>query len=239
MKDKAIFFTVYKRLEYLKPTLEQWRKVRALDKYNIYFRIEPSDVVEDIVEEINKFANDVNTEVRTILNLEKQGCARNTWNGFNDLFNKYNFVILTEDDILPSTDVAEYFDFLERKYKDDNQVAVISANYEFAGYEPYSVSRVDIFRGQIWGTWKNVWNEYIKNTWDFDYSTSVDGGPSGWDWNLTLRVLPQNNLRSIVPHSARSQHIGVNGIHCDESMFDSTQMKSFKLERAWKELEEV
>ena len=239
MKDKAIFFTAYKRLEYLQPTLEQWRNVRGLNKYDIYFRIEPSDIVEDVVEEINKFSNDVNTDVRTILNFERQGCARNTWNGFNDLFNNYNFVILTEDDILPSTDVAEYFDFLERKYRDDNEVAIISANYEFPEHDPYKVSRLDIFRGQIWGTWKNMWENYIKDTWDFDYSTSVDGGPSGWDWNLTLRVLPQNNLKSIVPHASRSQHIGVNGIHCDESIFDATQMKSFKLERAWKELEEV
>lgn len=239
MRDKALFFTVYKRIEYLIPTLEQWRNVRDLDKYDIYFRIDPSDKTEQVVEEINKFSNDVNTDVRTILNLEKQGCARNTWNGFNDLLSKYDFVILTEDDILPSTDVLEYFTFLERKYRDDKEVAVISANYEFEGYDPYTVSKVDIFRGIIWGTWKNVWENYIRDTWDFDYSTAENGGPSGWDWNLTLRVLPKNNLKTLVPHSARSQHIGVHGIHCGPEIFDVTQMKSFKLERAWKELQEV
>ena len=239
MKDKAIFFTVYDRIRYLIPTLEQWRKVRGLENYDIYFRIEPSRITEDIVEEINKFSHDVNTDVRTILNLEVQGCARNTWNGFNDLFNKYDFVILTEDDILPSTDVLEYFAFLERKYRDDEEVAVISANYELEGYDPYLVSKVEIFRGIIWGTWRNMWERYIKDTWDFDYSTGENGGPSGWDWNLTLRVLPKNNLKTLVPHSARSQHIGVHGIHCQPEIFDSTQMQSFKLERPWKELQEV
>lgn len=236
---KGIFFTVYNRIEYLKSTLEQWKNVRGIENYDIYFRVDPSDITEDIIEEINNFSNNINTNTKTILNLEKQGCAKNSWNGFNDLFKSYDFVILAEDDILPSTDVLEYFTFLERKYRDDNEIAAISANYEFSGYEPYAVSRVNIFRGQIWGTWKNVWEKFIKDTWDFDYSTGVNDGPSGWDWNLTLRVLPQNNLKIIVPHSSRSQHIGVNGIHCDMYLFDETQMKSFKLERPWKELQEV
>jgi len=243
MRNKAIFFTVYNRIEYLKPTLEQWRYVKNLEHYDIYFRIDPSEKTEDIVEEINKFSNDVNVNIKTILNLEKQGCAKNTWNGFNHLFNThtntYDFVILAEDDILPSTDVADYFSFLERKYKDDKEIAVISANYEFPDNEQYSVSRVPIFRGQIWGTWKNIWNEFMKDTWDFDYSTGVDGGPSGWDWNLSLRVLPDNNLKTLVPHSSRSQHIGVNGIHCEPEIFEGTQLKSFKLNRPWKDLSEV
>lgn len=239
MRDKAIFFTVYNRPEYLQPSLEQWQNVRGLEKYDIHFRIDPSEKTEEIVDLISKFSKNVNTDVRTIFNLERQGCARNIWGGFNDLFNKYDFLLLAEDDILPSTDVAEYFDFLERKYKDDHEIGFISANYEVLGYDPYKVSRINGFRGQIWGMWKNIWENYVKNDWDFDYSTGVDGGPSGWDWNLGLRVLPKNNLKCIVPHAARSQHIGVVGIHCDETIFDSTQMKSFKPDRAWKELEEV
>jgi hypothetical protein len=239
MKNKAIFFTVHNRPDYLRSTLEQWKVVENLSEYDIYFRIDPSDVTENVVEEINSFSNAISSNVKTILNLEKQGCAHNTWNGFNTLFNDYEFLILAEDDIIPSTDIANYFTFLERKYRNDEEIAVISANYEFPEYDKHSVSRVPIFRGQIWGTWKSIWDSYIKDTWDFDYSSGVDGGPSGWDWNLTLRVLPENNLKCIVPHSSRSQHIGVNGLHCDEEIFDGTQMKSFKSHREWKDLVEV
>jgi hypothetical protein len=239
MNNKAIFFTVYNRVSYLSETLNQWKNVRGIEDYTMYFRVDPSEITERVIDEINNFSSSVKSNVKIILNLEKQGCASNTWNGFNQLFNEYDFVILAEDDILPSTDLLEYFSFLQRKYRDDESVAVISANYEFEGYSPYSVSKVDIFRGQIWGTWKDRWEKYIKDTWDFDYSTGVDDGPSGWDWNLTLRVLPQNNLKTVVPHSSRSQHIGVNGLHCGPEMFDSTQMKSFKIHREWKELIEV
>lgn len=236
MKEKAIFFTVYNRIEYLIPTLEQWLNVDSLDEFDIYFRVEPSDIREDILNEIKLFQNRVGAEVNIILNNEKQGCAKNTWNGFEELFKNYNFVILTEDDILPANDVCKYFNFLEKKYRDDGQVAAISANYEFDGHDESLVAKVPFFRGQIWGTWKNIWELYIRDTWDYAYDTAEDNGPAGWDWNMTLRVFPKNNLVCVVPHAARSQHIGINGIHCDEEVYSKTIMSSFKKERAWKEL---
>jgi hypothetical protein len=104
MKNKAIFFTTYNRPDYLSETLDSWQNVRGIEDYDIYFRVDPSEHTENIIEQISKFSNKINADVRTILNLEKQGCAHNTWNGFDQLFNTYNFVILTEDDILPSTD---------------------------------------------------------------------------------------------------------------------------------------
>lgn len=239
MREKAIFFTVYNRLSYLIPTLEQWRTVEDIDTYDIYFRVEPSEITEKIIEAIHNFKLNINTDVFVILNNERQGCAHNTWNGFDNLLKQYNFVILTEDDILPSSDVCKYFNFLERKYRHDDEVMSISANYEFPNSDPYYVSKIDVFRGQIWGTWKDRWDKYIKDTWDFDYSSGEEGGSSGWDWNLTLRVIPNNNLKTVAPHASRSQHIGVNGLHCDENIFDQTQMNSFKLVRAWKDLTEV
>ena len=239
MKDKVVVFTAYNRDDYLKETLDKWSNVRGLDKYDFYFRIEPSDKTEIITDLIHDFKSKVNTDVFTIHNYQLLGCAMNTWTAFNDLFQKYDFVILAEDDITPSDDVLEYFTFLERKYKSDPEVASISANFEFEGYDRHSVSKIDTFRGQIWGTWKDRWENYIRDTWDFAYNTSVNGGPAGWDWNLSLRVLPKNKLKCVVPHASRSQHIGVNGIHCDQTVFDGTQMKSFRFERPWKDLVEV
>lgn len=239
MRSKAIFFTVLDRVAYLKPTLDKWLEVEDIIDYDIYFRVEPSKMIDNVLEIIEEFRNKVNAHTTVILNDMRQGCAGNTWNGFNELFNRYNFVILTEDDIFPSSDVCKYFTYLENKYKDDYQVAVISANYEFEGYDNELVSKVDIFRGQIWGTWKDRWDQYIRDTWDFAYDTSENGGPAGWDWNLTLRVLPNNNLKTIVPHSSRSQHMGINGLHCNPEIFEDTQMKSFVLKREWNELIEV
>lgn len=239
MKERVVVFTAYNRDDYLKESLDKWSNVRGLDEYDFYFRVEPSDKLEIMTSLINDFKTKTSTDVFIIHNEELLGCGKNTWNAFNDLFKDYNFVILAEDDITPSEDILEYFTFLEKKYKDDQEVAIISANYEFNEYDINYVSRVDFFRGQIWGTWKDCWDKYIRDTWDFAYDTSENGGPSGWDWNLTLRVLPRNKLKSIVPHSSRSQHIGVNGIHCNPDVFDGTRMNSFKFDISWKDLVEL
>jgi hypothetical protein len=236
---KAIIFTVCDRPDYLQRSLDEWLKVYGLEEFDIYFKIEPTPMLEQNVYIIENFRDNVQSKVEIIINNDQQGCGRNTWEAFDLMFQDYNFVILSEDDIHPSKDICKYFNYLEEKYREDDEVAIISANYEYDGYSETNVSKLGIFRGQIWGTWKKYWNDFIKDTWDFKYDSSVDGGPAGWDWNLSLRVLPNNNLKTIAPHSSRSQHIGVEGIHCNKEVFYDTLMKSFKDDYEWKELIEV
>lgn len=239
MKSKCIIFTAYNRPGYLNQTLDKWSEVRGLEDYDIYFKIEPSDRLEHVLNSINYFKTQVKASVEIIINDSVLGCARNTWEALDNMFNKYDFVLLAEDDIVPSRDLAEFFSYLENKYRDDKEVAIISANNEVEGFSSDSVSRIGNFRVHLWGTWKDRWNSYIKDTWDFDYSSGVQGGPAGWDWNLTLRVLPNNNLKSIAPHSSRSQHIGENGIHCNPEVYKDMVMKSFQEDYSWKELVEA
>jgi hypothetical protein len=237
--NKAIVFTVFNRPKYLERSLNEWSKVRSLNEFDFYFKIEPSDVLDQNMYIIDNFKDSTDVNVLTFVNSDIRGCGKNTWEAFDEAFSKYDFVMLAEDDIHPSKDICEFFSYLEKKYRDEEEVAIISANHEFEGYSETSVSKINIFRGQIWGTWKKYWDTYIKDTWDFKYDSSVDGGPAGWDWNLSLRVLPNNNLKTVVPHSSRSQHIGVDGIHCNEVVFFDTLLKSFKDDYDWKELIEV
>lgn len=239
MKSKCIIFTGYNRVGYLNKTLDAWADVRGLEEYDIYFKIEPSDRLGLIMESINRFKSKVNSSVEVLVNETVLGCAKNSWEAIDFMFQRYQFVILAEDDIVPSKDIAEFFTYLENKYRDDEEVAIISANNEVEGFDSVSISKIGNFRVHIWGTWKDTWNKYIRDTWDFDYSSGVQGGPSGWDWNLTLRVLPDNNLKSIAPHSSRSQHIGENGIHCTPEIYKDMIMKSFNEDYSWKELVEV
>lgn len=240
MRDIAVVFTAYNRTDYLEQTLQAWSKVNNIDKFDIYFSVEPSDKVEDIKKMLKDFGDKVYSNVHVKYNKELMGCAKNTWSSLDYLFSKYNFVILAEDDILPSKDIVDYFIYLENKYRDVSDVAVISASNRAGESDPTFVAKTPGFPGLIWGTWAKYWNKYFKDTWDFDYSTGTEENPqSGWDWNLTLRVMPQNNLWSIYPVASRSQHIGVNGIHCDENIFEETTSISFKENHEWKDLVEV
>lgn len=238
LSKKAIVFTSFDRVNYLKQTLESWSKVRYIQEYDIYFKVEPSNKIDEICEVISKFAEQIGNDVNVDINNRVMGCAANTWFALDKTFNDYDFVILAEDDILVSEDVCEYFNYLENKYRDQEEFAIISANTKWDTQDPNSVCKEQSFNGLIWGTWKKYWELYIKDTWDWNYS-SGNGGPSGWDWNLTLRVLPNNNLFSINPLASRSQHIGENGIHCSSDIFNLTQSPSFKNNHEWKDLELV
>lgn len=239
MKEKAIIFTAFYRLDYFKETLFAWSRVEGIKDYDIYFRVEPSRFRSQMIALIDEFSQENSIRCNVILNESQLGCGKNTWLAFDEMFAMYNFVILAEDDIAPSKDLLKFFNYLEAKYRDDEAVAVISANNEVEGFNPAYVSRKSHFRGHIWGTWRKYWNQYIRDTWDFAYDTAVDNGPSGWDWNMGLRVFPQNNLVTISPHSARSQHIGVDGLHSNKDVYEYTYMKSFQNNYEWDELIEV
>jgi GT2 family glycosyltransferase len=238
MKNKAIVFTVYNRTEYLSQTLNAWAKVKDLDQFDIYFRVEPSDKLRQVGDIIKKFANSVKANVHIGVNHKRYGCAKNSYTALDEAFKKYNFVILAEDDIEPSADVANFFSELNNKYMDDKLVGAIVANHEEPGYAVDKVSKVDFFRGLIWGTWKHQWDKYIKDTWDFAYETAGEEGLGGWDWNISLRVFPSNNLKVVVPHASRSQHIGIFGIHSDDKSYYEGIRESFKEDFIWDTLEE-
>ncbi len=234
---KAILFTVFDRVDYLKETLESWSKVDFVEEYDFYFYVEPSELVNEITEAINDFQENFGSRLNIVYNKDVLGTGGNTWRGFNDLFESYDFVILAEDDVVVSKDILRYFDSVEAIYRNEEDVAIISANTKWDTNDASGVIREQGFNGLVWGTWKEYWGKYFKDNWDKDYSS--DPVHSGWDWHLNLRILPSNNLKNINPLASRSNHIGINGMHCDSSIFNETLSPSFKKEHDWLEINEV
>lgn len=227
-KKYAIIFTVYNRGYYLSETLDSWLDVNNLDLFDIYFKVEPSDKLEEILCLIEIFRTKVNTTTYIIINSERLGCAKNTFDAFELMFKNYDFCILAEDDFIVSDDVCQYFVFLENMYKNENRIASITASCSLSkNYHTDKVIKKCTFTGRIWGTWKHIWNTYMRDTWDFGYKHN------GWDWNLSSEVYPKNNLYQIQPMVSRSNHIGVNGIHCDKDIFNQTTSSSFNISNKW------
>ena len=230
---KAIIFTAYDRVEYLHNTLKAWEKVRNIHEYDFFFSVEPSDHRDAICDVISNFEEHTGLSTIVWINYSKLGNPKNTFQCFDELFKDYDFVILAEDDVTPSEDICDYFTYLESKYKDVEDVAIISANTKENGIDPEAITLNPYFNGLIWGTWKKYWDQYFRDTWEFDYTSQT---PGGWDWNLTLRVLPKYNLFTVHPNMSRSQHIGLNGLHCTPDLFEGTQSPSFRENHIWKEL---
>ncbi len=234
---KAVLFTVFNRVDYLKKTLESWSNVDLIKDYDFCFYVEPSDVFKQITDLIYNFEDKTKINFSIHYNEKILGTGGNTWRGFTDSFKKYDFVVLAEDDVIVSKDVLKYFDAAEKMYRDDDEIAVISANTKWDTTDPTGVVREQGFNGLVWGTWKKYWDNYFGPNWDKDYSSDLIH--NGWDWHLNLRIMPNNNLKNINPLVSRSNHIGIKGMHCDENVFDITQSPSFKEENDWLFIKEV
>lgn len=230
-------FTVAGRRDYLRQTLESWLSTELTLVTAVHFFIEPIEV-DEVTPIIDAFATRCHVSVIKHFNKEKLGVLRNPWHLFDHCFRieGANFVILGEDDFLVSPDVLNFLLGMSRSSERSLSTMAICAKWvgKKADKNPSTWHRTTEFTGNIWGTWKTIWHDHLRDTWDFDYSSGkADGTPSGWDWNIQLRVIPNNNLHCIVPTASRSKHIGVTGVHCHEEVFKDTVAWNF-LDEAYK-----
>lgn len=215
---KALVFTVYDRVNYFQQTLYTWRDVRGIEDWDVVFSIEPSPVIQNMIEEISMFMEDKGIKARIIVNPEKYGVLHHPWVALENLFvnDGYEFVVRTEDDLIVSDDILEYFSWAAEEYLNDDDVATVHGmSFSQDATDPNKVSRISGFNPWIWGTWRHHWSEYISPSWDHDYSTFnvYPGNQSGWDWNLNTRVFPALKFVGIYPEMSRVDNIGVHGTH--------------------------
>lgn len=100
------------------------------------------------------------------------GLANSIINGVTDLINRYNRVIVLEDDLVTSTDFLSYMNEALDYYELDEKIWSISGyTFELNFPEEYKSDVYLAYRGCSWGwaTWKDRWE---KVDWEVsDYNT--------------------------------------------------------------------
>lgn len=216
--------TVCGRPQYLAPVLEGWSQVEGVEDWPMIFMVEPTVKKPEMLALLDAFDHPNKLIVENPVRL---GVLRNPHAGLSLAFEKlnYEFVVLAEEDLLPSTCVLQYFDFVSREYRDDTEVLTTGVDPSTVAESPEVVRKIQEFTPWIWATWSDRW-PLISRTWDKNYSS---GEPSGWDWNLTLRVLPDNNLTAVFPGKSLVRNLGeFQGSHADPRDFQSTQKADFQ-----------
>lgn len=223
---KELVFTAYNRPNYFREVVQSWNNVRNLPMWQTTVHLEPSEVQN----EMSELALSLNTQVGIIINTELQGVLTNPWNALDAAFSRgADFVILAEDDVIVSQDVLEYFEWCSIEYQTAYNVLTVNAFSQIGGGKPGHITTEDPkFSPLIWGTWRDRWENYLRDTWDKDYSTgNPDGSEAGWDWNIN-RIIQNNGFTVVKPLQSRADHIGQYfGTHMIPELFDSSRGVDF------------
>lgn len=114
--------------------------------------------------ECRRIAENVDWECNVIKDYSEVnlGCGVRPQSAITNALNKFERVIILEDDCIPSPSFFPYCEELLEKYKDDDRIAYISGLNHF---EEWDCGDADYFftkTGAIWGwaTWRRAWSKY-------------------------------------------------------------------------------
>jgi len=209
----------------LKQALASWEAVRGIENWSFVFMVEPSDRKQEMLDVINDSSLPNKTVVENNIRF---GVLSNPWAGMNWAFEHgADFAFIAEEDVIVSDDILEYVEWCCEVFRDQESCIGVCANNRVAApQDPAQVAQVQRFDPLGWGTWKDCWSSYLRDSWDHGYSS---GSPSGWDHNINLRILPKLNKFFAFPFVSRSDHIGrQEGQHMVEENYEASRAPTFK-----------
>ncbi len=220
---KAFVLTAYNRPEYLRQVLASLKAVRGWEGWHVVFSIDNSPVIPEVVGMIQGwlpfFEECTTTEI--IINEPRLGVLEHPFVVFDRLFREgYDYVLRSEDDLLHGEDVLEYHSWAAERYVEDQSVGIVTAFSADNRSHAEVHRRIGLGSPLLIGTWRDRWENVLRETWDHDYSTGV-ADTRGWDHNIHLRIFPSLGLHAILPNHAKVEHIGVVGEHSTPEIFYS------------------
>lgn len=188
---------------------------------------------------------DWDCEVYTLYENKNSGCKYGPYNAITWFFNNEQQGIILEDDCLPDNSFFRFCDELLEKYKNDNQVFLISGlNFceHFTKKLSSSYSFTKIAHTNGWASWRRAWNdvamEYKNFQGDFtDFlplfiSTKEKrywkklfnqwkkkGFDQAWDYQWLFHIWFNRGV-GIYPSTNMIQNIGLSHFYATHKIFD-------------------
>jgi hypothetical protein len=194
-----ILIFTYKRLESLKNLIESL-KLNTISKYSdiyIFSDGPKTQNEEEKVSEVRVFLKTIDyfANINIIESEKNKGLARSIKEGVNFVFEKYESVIVLEDDLVLSPNFLEYMNFSLKYYKEKSEIFSISG-YSFPfkkKLEDYDFDVFSTLRFWPWGwaTWKNRWSLI---DWSLPQKAQIEGISKIGDDVKSLISKYHNNL---------------------------------------------
>ncbi len=232
----AVLFLVFNRPDTTKQVFEAIRQARPSRLYVAADGAREGKPGEsERVEQVRKIATEVDwpCEVKTLFREKNLGCKKAVSTGINWFFNNEEQGIILEDDCLPSVNFFNYCEELLIRYKNSENIGIISGSYYFFDFTDRAESYYFSVYPYIWGwaTWRRVWEIYdvdmnkynnssslkmIKNSiqtkearsfWFKSFQLVYQKKIDTWDYQLFYSLM-QANLLNIVPTKNLITNIG-------------------------------
>lgn len=252
-----IILFVYNRLDHTQDTLDALENnIIAKDSELFIYSDGPKDSSQvESVQEVRKYIRSVSgfKAVHIIESEHNKGLAKSIIDGVTEIVNKYESIIVIEDDIVTSPFFLEYMNDSLKLYKNINKVMHI------AGYVPElknnDLPETVFYRASTcwgWGTWSDRWagftkdhDIYISEFSEIDiYKFNINGTYDYWSHLLLNKnnkintwaifwyayIFSKNGL-CLHPSKSLVKNIGndATGVHSPKSKIYNTNIKNSKI----------
>lgn len=170
--DIAVALIFFNRPDYLKQTFDAISKVRPTRLYLI--QDGPRNKTDEIlIQECRGVVVNIDweCEVTKIYSDTNLGCGERVYSGLTKVFQREDFAVIVEDDIVISEDFLPFCKELSEKYMNDERIGIISGMNHIGVYKDVPSSYFFARNGGAiwgWGTWRRVWE---KMDWNLDCYT--------------------------------------------------------------------
>ncbi len=171
MKKSPIILFVYNRPHHTKKTVEALQKNQLAKESDLFiFSDGPRIKNDETVIEVRKFIKTiVGFKSVTIIEREENlGLCRSVTAAVSEMFEKYDAVIVLEDDIVAVPGFLTYMNQSLERYRNDSAVWSIAAHSPDVAvpvhysYDNYAAPRFSCWG---WGTWRDRWEQV---DWEYD-----------------------------------------------------------------------
>lgn len=213
---KAILLTAHNRPDYLADVLDSWSTVRGLRDWDFVISIDEVNTEEcrEVILLAQFFQNKKHSNVHILRQSPKLGVLKHPYVVLDSLFDTYDFILRTEDDLIVSDGILEYFEYAAETFEHMPDVKSVHGYNGSPEGKEQVIFAAQGFNPWSFGTWRTSWSD-LRDNWDLDYSTynGTPGNQAGFDWNFNTRVYPQNEWFGVYPEVSRVKNIGLHGVH--------------------------
>jgi len=153
----------YKRLDTLKQTIESLQQNYLASESELFIFSDGAKKTEDepVIAEVRKYLKTV-TGFKIVMVTEapkNKGLAASIIGGVTEIINKYDKVIVLEDDLVSSRNFLIYVNKGLDYYKDNSKIfSITGSGIPIKGLNENSVYFTQRSNSCGWGTWKDRWN---------------------------------------------------------------------------------